>query len=568
MTTLPEFSARLGLPFLQAAQAQKHVTLNEALLRLDTLVHLTLEGLNATTPPAVVEEGMIWALGGAPSGPWVGNPLALAVRVGDGWEFILPAEGWRATLRSSGAVLVWTGSDWQAPPLPADLSVESLGVNASADTTNRLTVASEASLLTHAGAGHQVKINKAGVSDTASLLYQSGWSGRAEIGLAGSDDLSVKVSPDGATWVTGLLFSAATGQASCPAGLEVEGLLTGTAITQSATDTTEGRITKTGDFGLGLARPESGVSVSGVYLGAPDIAEGEILLLCKARTPGTALRGEIVSHHALGMTSAAQSGWRARLDHVVAADGTRRSSYDLQRLDAVAGLELVQFRLGGTDYLGLRSTLPGSAAPLAQGHLRFSGTLTPDPLAFTRIPPADLDSWDTGTDTPDGAIYDGLAQGDPVVDRYGKGAGWAGQVHLLNEAEIMTRRSIVGDVAALPDADGLWQGAAMSPVLTTPEGAYLRLANGFQLCLLADVTGVDVDIADGALFRSADIDLPLPAAFTSSESYAGSVSQISGDACLPGLLRPLSASSVRLRVHAPVATTGAGFRVMLTGLWT
>ena len=33
-------TARLGLPLLQPAQAQKHVTVNEALMRLDGLVNL------------------------------------------------------------------------------------------------------------------------------------------------------------------------------------------------------------------------------------------------------------------------------------------------------------------------------------------------------------------------------------------------------------------------------------------------------------------------------------------------------------------------------------------------
>ena len=35
-------SARLGLPYLAAGQMQKHVTLNEALTRLDSLVQLAV----------------------------------------------------------------------------------------------------------------------------------------------------------------------------------------------------------------------------------------------------------------------------------------------------------------------------------------------------------------------------------------------------------------------------------------------------------------------------------------------------------------------------------------------
>ena len=72
---------------------------------------------------------------------------------------------------------------------------EVLGVNAVADEVNRLAVASEASLFSHDGAGHQVKVNKAAAGDTASLLFQTGWSGRAEMGTTGSDAFATDLLP-------------------------------------------------------------------------------------------------------------------------------------------------------------------------------------------------------------------------------------------------------------------------------------------------------------------------------------------------------------------------------------
>jgi len=68
-----------------------------------------------------------------------------------------------------------------------------VGINATADTTNRLTVAAPATLFNHAGGGHQIKINKASAGATASLLHQDNYAGRAEMGLAGNDDFSIKV---------------------------------------------------------------------------------------------------------------------------------------------------------------------------------------------------------------------------------------------------------------------------------------------------------------------------------------------------------------------------------------
>ena len=42
---------RMSLPLLAPAQAQKHVTVNEALARIDALTHLTLASVSLTVPP-------------------------------------------------------------------------------------------------------------------------------------------------------------------------------------------------------------------------------------------------------------------------------------------------------------------------------------------------------------------------------------------------------------------------------------------------------------------------------------------------------------------------------------
>jgi hypothetical protein len=70
---MSELTPRLGLPLLMAVQAQKHVTHNEALVRLDHVTQLSLVALAATEPPAEPEEGQIWALGPAPGGDWAGQ---------------------------------------------------------------------------------------------------------------------------------------------------------------------------------------------------------------------------------------------------------------------------------------------------------------------------------------------------------------------------------------------------------------------------------------------------------------------------------------------------------------
>ena len=199
-----DLTPRLSLPFIEAAQAQKHVTHNAALERLDTIVQLRVERFGAETPPTAPLEGQSWALGTEPTGVWAGKNVRIATFSGGGWIYFIPRPGWRAWGLAEEVLRVWTATGWQTVGLGDIDSLPRLGINATADTTNRSSVAAPATLFTHAVGGHQVKVNKANAGATASLLFQDGFSGRAEVGLAGNDDLSVKVSADGATWRSAL----------------------------------------------------------------------------------------------------------------------------------------------------------------------------------------------------------------------------------------------------------------------------------------------------------------------------------------------------------------------------
>lgn len=213
---MSETSPNLTLPFIQPAQAQKHVTHNEAIEILDLVTQLVLQGV-AIAPPTSPLEGQIWSVGSSAVGAWAGQDGTLAAFSGGGWLFLTPVTGWRAYDQSNGTLSVYNGSDWST----LDTEFDQLGINATADATNRLSVAADASLFNHDGAGHQIKLNKSSASDTASLLYQTGFSGRAEMGLTGTDDFAIKVSADGATWLTSLSVAGATGAVTVPQLLNI-----------------------------------------------------------------------------------------------------------------------------------------------------------------------------------------------------------------------------------------------------------------------------------------------------------------------------------------------------------
>ncbi|WP_371223644.1 DUF2793 domain-containing protein [Roseovarius sp. 2305UL8-3] len=211
---MSETSPALALPYIQPSQAQKHVTHNEALRILDAVTQLSVESADLTTPPSDPDEGARYIVATPGQGDWAEQDQAIALRSGGTWEFFAPQPGWRADVIPTGLTLRFDGTAWQNAALPSTLPL--LGLNTSADATNRLAVASEATLLTHDGAGHQLKINKDATTDTASLLFQTGWSGRAEMGTTGSDDFTIKVSPDGTQFLTALTVDADTGKVSFP----------------------------------------------------------------------------------------------------------------------------------------------------------------------------------------------------------------------------------------------------------------------------------------------------------------------------------------------------------------
>lgn len=104
------------------------------------------------------------------------------------------------------------------------LAVDQLGINGTADETNRLVVSAPASLFNHDGSSHRLVVNKNDADDTASLVFQNGYSGRAEFGISGSDNLALKVSPDGDNWLEALACDRNTAEVRATAGLSAPGL--------------------------------------------------------------------------------------------------------------------------------------------------------------------------------------------------------------------------------------------------------------------------------------------------------------------------------------------------------
>lgn len=203
-------TTHLALPYIDQNQSQKHVTHNEALRALDAIVHLSVIDDALAAPPVSPADGDRYIVAASPTGAWTGQAGKIAAWQDGAWAFYAPKTGWRCYIVSKTSVYVYSGSAW-ASIVSVLQNLAMLGVNTTADATNKLAVASSAILFTNIGAGTQVKLNKNTEGDTASFLFQTNFSGRAEFGTTGDDDFHFKVSANGAAWTEAVRVDRATG---------------------------------------------------------------------------------------------------------------------------------------------------------------------------------------------------------------------------------------------------------------------------------------------------------------------------------------------------------------------
>ena len=119
---------RLALPLLAAGQAQKEITHNEALARLDLAVHGTVIAFAAEIPPEAPLPGQCWILGDAPQDAWSGHGGEVAGWTEGGWRFVPPCEGMRLWLGESDGFALFSGGNWRLGRTYGRLFVEGVQV--------------------------------------------------------------------------------------------------------------------------------------------------------------------------------------------------------------------------------------------------------------------------------------------------------------------------------------------------------------------------------------------------------------------------------------------------------
>lgn len=287
----------------------------DTFLAADFGTRIVVESATEVAPPVSPVIGSMYLVPTGASGIWAGHEHTIAVRYEEGWTYIPPRDGVIAIVRDTDSMYVANDGVWAqsagATPAHGDLSGldqddhpqyltetrgdarypsishnhdaqydaigeadaavaahvaatdphteyvkkvnDRLGVNATADTTNRLYVKSDAVMFSHddvtPGTGDLLhKLNKSSAAKIAATLLLDNGANRARAGLINDDNYTIQVSADGTAWLTALTIDRATGAVSMPltsgGGGAVKQIiaskLTTTFATTSSSDTATG----------------------------------------------------------------------------------------------------------------------------------------------------------------------------------------------------------------------------------------------------------------------------------------------------------------------------------------
>lgn len=107
-------TSNLLLPYLAAGQAQKHVTVNGAIRKLDAVAQIAVQSATTSAEPGAPSDGQVWIVPAGKTGTnWAGfTNWALAYYRDGAWEQITPREGWRAWIRDVDQAVVYDGARW------------------------------------------------------------------------------------------------------------------------------------------------------------------------------------------------------------------------------------------------------------------------------------------------------------------------------------------------------------------------------------------------------------------------------------------------------------------------
>lgn len=115
-----EATPRWALPHLFAGQAQKEIFHNEALTRIDMLLHGLVESADEDVPPSSPAVGQCWIVAAGATEEWAGHEGAVACWTEGGWRFAAPRAGLTLWVADRGHSMSYEGDEWLDAPVRED----------------------------------------------------------------------------------------------------------------------------------------------------------------------------------------------------------------------------------------------------------------------------------------------------------------------------------------------------------------------------------------------------------------------------------------------------------------
>lgn len=140
-------TSNLGITLVEQAQAQKEVTINQALTALDAMVGNSVADKDLATPPGSPTPGIMYIIAASPTGAWSGKATYLTY-FDQIWRFITPLSGMKVWVRDESLNYQFNGTAWVAITTgsgdmvkatydPANIAQQLVGTTATQTLTNK-----------------------------------------------------------------------------------------------------------------------------------------------------------------------------------------------------------------------------------------------------------------------------------------------------------------------------------------------------------------------------------------------------------------------------------------------